>query len=223
MSVLSEAQRYFYDENGYLLVSGLIPDEIAQGAERAMWEEMGASPDDPLTWTEEARKKQAYKRPEIVALFTDAYLAAAMELWGDSPEPFDRPKTGYAVNTFPSDGLWSPHAAHLDHSIKEHGHKTFPTAFRIASMCFLHDVEPHGGGTVVWPGAHQRVRALAESDPTRYELMWSLSRDLGLAEIGEPVEIIPRGGDVLFYQCLCPHSGSRNVSARPRLALNCKW
>ena len=41
--------------------------------------------------------------------------------------------------------------------------------------------------------------------------------------VGEPVELTPRRGDVLFYHYLCAHAGSKNTSAVPRLALNMKW
>jgi ectoine hydroxylase-related dioxygenase (phytanoyl-CoA dioxygenase family) len=90
-------------------------------------------------------------------------------------------------------------------------------------MTFLSDVSEHGGGTVVWPGAHQKLRALAESDPEKYEMMWVLNQSMKEVNLGEPVETTPRRGDVLFYHSLCPHAGSKNISDRPRFALNMKW
>ena len=223
MDVLTPEQKRFYEENGYLLASGLIPDDIAEAAEAAMWREMGLSPDDPAGWSAAPRGHGAYESPGIVAVYTPAFLTAAMALAGEPDGDFRPPRRAYAINIFPSDEPWSHHGPHIDHAIKEHGHKTFPRAFRIATMTFLSDVPPHGGGTIVWPGGHRRLRALAESDPERYEYMWVLNGDMGRVGLSEPVELTPRRGDVLFYDCLCPHSGSRNVSDRPRLALNAKW
>ena len=37
------------------------------------------------------------------------------------------------------------------------------------------------------------------------------------------MEITPAAGDVVFYDIFCPHSGSSNLSAEPRIALNQKW
>jgi ectoine hydroxylase-related dioxygenase (phytanoyl-CoA dioxygenase family) len=90
-------------------------------------------------------------------------------------------------------------------------------------MTFLNDVALHGGGTVVWPGSHRRLEALARSNPQRYELMWTLNQSLKELDLGRPVELTPRRGDVLFYHYLCAHAGSMNTGPRPRLALNMKW
>jgi ectoine hydroxylase-related dioxygenase (phytanoyl-CoA dioxygenase family) len=90
-------------------------------------------------------------------------------------------------------------------------------------MTFLNDVAPHGGGTVVWPGSHLKIERLANSDPSRYEMMWVLNQELDRADIGDPVELTPKRGDVLLYHYLCAHAGSQNTSDHPRLALNQKW
>ena len=90
-------------------------------------------------------------------------------------------------------------------------------------MTFLNDVEPNGGGTVVWPGSHRKIAALARSNPDYYRPMWVLGEELYKADIGECVEIVPQGGDVLFYHVFCAHSGSLNVTDYPRLAMNMKW
>ena len=39
-------------------------------------------------------------------------------------------------------------------------------------MIFHSNVDLQGGGTVVWPKSHHQIRALAESDPQKYEYMW---------------------------------------------------
>jgi len=200
--MLSEDQERSYQEAGYLLVAGLIPEHVSAAAAVAMWAAIGARPDDPATWAEVARAHQAFESTEVLACYTPAYLAAAAQLTGEEPESKRPP---------------------IDHAIQEHGHKTFPRAFRIAAMTFLSDVAPHGGGTVVWPGSHRQLEALARSDPSRYELMWTLNQRLREIDLGEPVELTPRRGDVLFYHYLCAHAGSKNVSDQPRLALNMKW
>lgn len=223
MSVLTAEQRRMYEEQGYLLASGLIPEEIAQAGEAAMWRALQADPADPATWTSIASRHTTFDAPALVACYTPEVLAAAAELGGEAPESYRAPNRGYAINVFPQQDAWSWPQPHIDHAIKEHGHKTFPRAFRLASMLFLHTVAPHGGGTVVWPGSHRKLEALAKSDPTRYELMWTLNQDLKSIDLGAPRELTPQRGDVLFYHYLCAHAGSKNVSDRPRLAMNMKW
>ena len=86
-------------------------------------------------------------------------------------------------------------------------------------MTFLNDVPPQGGGTVVSPGSHQRLEAMLAGDPERDELMWTLNQSLKETDLGSPMELTPRRGDVLFYHYLCAHAGSANVSDRPRFAM----
>jgi hypothetical protein len=222
MSVLSPEQIEAYERDGCLLVSGLIPDSVSAAAEAAMWSVLRASPSDPATWAQ-AQGHRGLDSPEIAACYAPEFLEAAMILAGEPDGGFRPPSRPYAINVFPSEGEWSMPGPHIDHAIKEHGHKVFPRAFRIAAMTFLNDVAPHGGGTVVWPGAHKKLRALAESDPERYELMYTLNHAFDQVDLGEPVEMTPKRGDALFYHYLCPHAGSKNVSPRPRLALNMKW
>jgi phytanoyl-CoA dioxygenase PhyH len=221
--MLTAEQEQDYHRNGCLLVTGLIPPEVAAAAETAMWRLTGASPEDPVSWAELPRGHGSYDSPELVACYTPEYLAAAAQLAGDDLVTFRPPRQGYAINVFPQPGPWNGPAPHIDHAIKEHGHHTFPRAFRIAAMTFLNDVPPHGGGTVVWPGSHRRLEALARSDPERYELMWSLNQAIRDLDLSPPVELTPRRGDVLFYHYLCAHAGSMNTSDRPRFAMNMKW
>jgi hypothetical protein len=221
--MLTEEQRRKYAEDGCLLVSGLIPAEIAAGADAAIWRALGGDPNDPASWASLNHAPMASEDPAVLACYTPELLTAAAQLSDDDPDVFRPPSRAFSLNVFPREGVWEWPDPHIDHAIKEHGHKTFPRAFRICAMIYLHDIVPHGGGTVVWPGSHRRIEALAKSDPDRYAMMWALNQDLGRIDLGAPVELTPRQGDVLFFHCLCAHAGSRNTSGRPRFAFNTKW
>ena len=223
MGVLSDKQVNQYRKDGFLLVSGLIPANVAAEAEAAMWREIGARPDDEATWEQAPRNHHALEAAELVACYTPRLLEAAAVLSGDDPSTVRAPSRAYVINVFPREGEWRWPGPHIDHAIKEHGHKTFPRAFRVAAMTFLSDVSVHGGGTVVWPGSAAKLEAMAKRDPDRYETMWALNQELRSAGLGEPLELTPRRGDVLFYHYLCAHSGSMNTSDRVRLAMNMKW
>jgi hypothetical protein len=224
-TTLSREQIEFYLENGYILASGLISDDITLRAEAKLWQELGITPDEPEGWKDAESLGWTEMSAEIRACYTPAFLRAAMQLAEGEPEPtFFQPRKRHSViPIFPEDGEWSHHGPHIDHAIRSHGEKTFPFAFRIAAMTYLNDVEPHSGGTIVWPRSHRKIEALARSNPERYEYMWVLQEDLHLVDIGDPFELTPKRGDVLFFHHLCAHTGSKNIGKRPRFALNTKW
>jgi hypothetical protein len=96
-----------------------------------------------------------------------------------------------------------------------------------------------GGGTVCWPQTHRLLRESAgaeawaqiwqEPNPAKqYERLQQAfdnesDKHAELNAIVVPVEVTPLPGAVLFYDMLCMHTGSTNVSGVPRLALSMKW
>ncbi len=223
MSILTPEQVAFYYENGYVVLSGLIPEETSLRAKAILEKWAECDPRNPKATSKEPIFRALEEEEAVASCYTGAILQAASELVGEDVSTFLRPNKPYPLHAYPTQDEWKPWEAHIDHAIKEHGHKTFPGAFRLASMLFLSDVEAHGGGTLVWAGSHRKIRALAESDPVHYELMATLNMELDKAELGECIELTPKRGDILFYHCLCAHSGSMNVQNTPRLAMNAKW
>lgn len=221
-SPISEKQKADYQRDGYILVSGLIPGEVARRADEFIWRDLGLSPQAPEAWPQNSLSG-GYNSPEILACYTPEFLAAAADLCGAEPASMAPPGGALAINIFPQQDPWQWPGPHIDHAIKDHGHKTFPLPFRVATMTFLHQVAPRGGGTVVWPRSHRAIEDLARSRPDHYGYMWVLNQELDRAQLEPPVELTPAAGDVLFYQCLCAHAGSSNTGDRPRFALNHKW
>ena len=221
-NLLSSNQVDQYNQEGYLLMSGLIPNLISVKAEQEMWRCSDVKADEPETWTNGTTAAN-YLNDDIVACYTNEFITVAAQLAGDDPATYSKPEEAYSLNVFPSKEEWSWSGPHIDHSIKTDGYKTFPRAFRIAAMTYLSDVEEHSGGTIVWPRSHHRIWSLAKSNPTYYEYMWVLGNDIERADLGTPMELTPNRGDVLFYHFLCAHSGSKNVNSQPRFALNTKW
>ena len=94
--------------------------------------------------------------------------------------------------------------------------------FRVGALIFLNDVGPDSGGTRVWPGSHRVLEALAKDQP-HYEWRAALMADMADLQLGEPIELTPARGAVLFLHHLIGHAGSHNASNRPRFAINMKW
>jgi ectoine hydroxylase-related dioxygenase (phytanoyl-CoA dioxygenase family) len=60
-------------------------------------------------------------------------------------------------------------------------------------------------------------------EPEKYRFLWSLNRDILDVNLREPIELMPKQGDVLFLHYLCAHAASVNAGSITRLALNHKW
>ena len=71
---------------------------------------------------------------------------------------------------------------------------------------------------MVWPKSHQRIRALAESNIQKYEYLLDLHNEVHSLDLGQPIELMPKRGDVLFFQHLFAHAGTANICQTPRLA-----
>ncbi|MGH7792523.1 MAG: phytanoyl-CoA dioxygenase family protein [Thermodesulfobacteriota bacterium] len=223
MYIITNEQKRSYETNGYLLTSGLIAHEIVMEAAETMRRQLGIESGNLTSREDPSSVHQVYDEPSLLKCYTPAVCAVAAILTGYGAASFKPPLRAYAIKVFPSDGHWSWEQPHIDHALKEHGHRVFPPPIRIAAMIYLSDVPPHGGGTMVWPGSHTKLESLAKSDPVRYETMWMVKQDIDRVDLGAPVELTPRRGDVLFYHYLLAHAGSMNTSDRPRFALNMKW
>jgi hypothetical protein len=220
---LSEVQVQRYQHDGYLLVSGLVPESLVIGAEAAMWESVGADVQVPETWAILGPRPHVFQDERFVATYTDVMLAVAAQLAGEDVASFRRPTHAFTINNVPVTREWRPQQPHLDCTIAELRHRVFPRPYRIGTITYLTNVKRHGGGTLVWPGSHLKLEALARSDLGKYKYLSSLSAELGRVSCEPPVELTPSRGDVLFHHYLCAHAGSDNVGSAPRLAILHKW
>jgi ectoine hydroxylase-related dioxygenase (phytanoyl-CoA dioxygenase family) len=133
------------------------------------------------------------------------------------------PRIVYAVTVQTTALPWQWPLPHIDHALAKDCFKTFPPPFEVGCLVYLNQVGPHAGATVVWPGSHLQIEALAAANPRKYEYLSALNEDIGTLSLRDPVEVTAAAGDVLFYHRFCAHSGSMNAGSEPRLALNHKW
>jgi hypothetical protein len=216
-TILTLEQRAHFETRGYLLVSGLIPEPAVEDAATALGEQARETPGTSFFRTTAAN-----------VCYTSDLCALAAALGEPDPErdrerPFYPVSGALAIITYPSPGEWTMPSPHIDHAIKKDDFRVFPPPYRLASLLYLSDVAPRGGGTVVWPGSHRQIERLARSEPERYALMATLNENLTAVDLGEPLELTPKAGDILFYHYLLAHAGSKNTTDQPRVALNHKW
>ena len=203
-----------YGDQGFLLVPGLIRSDVVERAHQTLLACMSNS--------QPGARLEHVQDPSVLACFGREVCSAAARLRG-SRRSLKPPTIVYVISVQPTAASWQWPAPHIDHALEADAFKTFPAPFQIGCLIYLNPVRPHTGGTVVWPGSHLQIEALAAAHPKKYEFLSALNRDLETLNLRSPVEITVAPGDVLFYHRFCAHSGSMNIGTEPRLALNHKW
>ena len=220
---ITDAQKAQYKREGYLLIRKLIPDDVVDRAEQAMHRVI-------RNYAELATQSELHhqlhapaEELDLISIFDPQFRQSAAQLSGHAPDTFAVPRQPWALVIFPYGSEWRWPDPHVDHALEEDHFKIFPLPFRIASISYLTDVPPHGGGTIVWPRSHKKLEAFVKKNRKDYRYMSDLNQNLHKVSLDSPVELKPRRGDVLFYHPLCAHSAGMNVSDIPRLALGKKW
>ena len=165
---MEQLGRYYRD--GYLLVSGLVPEDVSARAERAMWHCIGCDPQNPpLPWDNAPGDLRLYNNADLKNCFTPNVISAAAQLTGDHASTFSKSDThpksrytatyleaeaakedlnrfyrwdcAYTINILPGSGDQG-NQPHIDHSMEEHHHQTFPPVFRLGVLIFLNNKLP---------------------------------------------------------------------------------
>lgn len=221
---LDAAQILHFIEHGWVLVSGLIPPAVAQAADAHTWNLLGLDPADATTWVEPKVAPYMPPSPPYAACYTTEMLTAAAQLMPDPLSfPLARaPDYAFVIRIMPQAGPWrSDHDLHVDGSSAGEHVNPFMSPWHLFAMIYLHDVAPKAARTVVWDRSHTKVLAHMKSDPARCK--WVHLVDLAELDLGPPMEVPARAGDVLFFHPLLAHAKPMNVGGRPRFALNLKW
>lgn len=205
--VLSAEDLKFWDENGYVIVPGVITHAEAKTLADAVWAFVGADPDDPATWrlTDHGIMVQLFQHPALVPARTSPRLLKAFaQIWGtaDLWTSLDR----VSFNPPVREGVpFAGPRLHWDISLVP------PVIFQVQGMIYLTDTTAEQGAFEAVPGFHKRIDAwlggLGEGvDPRSVDLS------------GEARRIAANTGDLIIWHSALAHGASPNTSDRPRLA-----
>ncbi len=236
--MLSKEQLKQFEEQGYLLLSGLIPKDIIEKAEQAMWKTMGMEPDDPDSWEHVKRpfltnfyiQNMAHEKrielfgvtnPHLLACCTPDYLTVLKQLAERYPSiphcKSEHPDAIWAMNQFPISAEWKITSPHLDGYSRDL--RLDPGSFRASSLTYLTDANSHQGTTVIWTKGPQRIREFRKKNPDFSNHIRDMRVIFPEIDLGEPMEVVAKQGDVLFFHHLLPHTGTINAGTSPRFAI----
>lgn len=232
MSVLlSPGQKRSFVDDGFLVVRDVVPTVMRDRALRLINAALGEHKphrvaNDVFTGHENCDPLQ--HAPEILSLLSESpALAIAEQLTEPGALPASR--CCQVAVRFPGPDALSepmkPDTPHLD-GIPNRANglpagKVFP--FSVLVGIYLSDLmAPDSGNFVVWPGSHRAIESHVRAHPEGWfdaEGFGPAPEGLPALELGEPVQVVLRAGDVVLAHYQLAHSVAPNHSPHIRYAV----
>lgn len=205
-AVLSDADLLQWDEQGFTVVRGAISKAEAAAAERALWDALGASPDDPASWPRAETEgiwvnlfhhpalEPARRSPKVRKAF--AQLWGTADLWMTIDRMgFNPPVTG--KHAYRGGGI------HWDVSLAR------PIPFGTLGILYLTDTAADQGALRVVPGFHRVIGEWLDGEGRNAPRAHDFT--------GQARPVPARAGDLIIWHHALPHDASPNRSQKPRL------
>ena len=206
--VLSHTDLAFWDEHGYVVLHDAVPAESRDAAAAAVWQRVGARPDDPDTWyrqRDHGIMVQYFQHPAFEANRRSRRLHKAFaQLWGTADLWTTTDRAGFNAPERPRFTFPGPHL-HWDVSIKT------PIPFGTAGILYLTDTPPEQGAFTLVPGFQRWGEAWLKSLPPGTNPRTLDLKALGAKPIGG------RAGDLIIWHQALPHGASANRGSAPRI------
>ena len=220
--MLTDIQIEHFKAEGYVILRDFFePDQIQEWRD-VFWTHLGAEPDEPETWPDSNAVKDLSLDPVPGNL--PRSQAIIQQLGGDL---FAGGGGSMLVKWPTPDQEWQlPAGGHID----GYG-RSWSGGFMLGATSYLEDVDVQGGGFVYWPQSHLSTQAYFREFPEQIdgsfrerddweERSWGLFSDLSPQG---PREFVARAGDIIFWHSFLCHTGSANVSSRPRQGVFSRW
>jgi hypothetical protein len=206
--VLAASDLAFWAEHGYVVLHDAVTPTIREAATQALWDHIGARPDDRETWYRKSGHGimvQYFQHPAFDAIRRAPRIHKAFaQLWSTADLWATTDRVGFNVPE--REGFMFPGPyLHWDVSVKT------PIPFGTGGILYLTDTPPEQGAFTLVPGFQRWGEAWlktlpANADPRRQDL-YAL----------EPRPIGGRAGDLIIWHQALPHGASPNRGTKPRM------
>ncbi|MXX80950.1 MAG: phytanoyl-CoA dioxygenase family protein [Chloroflexi bacterium] len=216
--MLTDADRDFFDQNGYLVVHQLIPRKQVEAVTDAIWDFLEFDRGQPSDWYREPHRPNGMvemyhhqalwdvrQNPRIYELFRD--LFGRDDLWVFIDRANLKPPPNESHPEYDHQGM-----VHWDIDVRE-----TPTPFLVQGVLYLVDTREGEGGFQCVPGVHRRAAEISAGISDQ-DLRHQQLHERFPEQIGPPIEIEANAGDFIIWHSALPHGNSRNLSNKPRLA-----
>ena len=206
--VLGPEEMEGWARDGFVILRAAIAGDEAAAAAQALWDHLGAAPDDPESWyapRSHGIMVQLFQHPALEPARRSARIHKAFaQLWGTADLWSTTDRMSFNPPERPQHRFRGPHL-HWDVSL------TTPIPFATQAILYLTNTRADQGALTLVPGFHRRIEAWLQglppgADPRRQDLS------------GETRAIAAGAGDLVIWRNALPHGASPNRSARPRMA-----
>ena len=209
--VLSAADLRYFEEHGYLVLRGVIPRAQCAAARAAIWEYLGASPDDPASWYQPHPGKrglmlQFSDHPALEENRHNAHIRhACQQLYGTGTGIYASiDKVSFNPPETPQHRFLGS-ALHWDVSLQQ------PVPFKLQGMLYLSDCPAQHGAFHCVPGfQHRMADWLRQVPPGRQPREWAVDNL-------RPVPVDGMAGDFIIWHQALPHCATPNRGPAPRM------
>jgi len=223
MTVLSKADRAFWEENGYVIVPNAVPQENLDRMVEAIWWFLDMDPEDSETWY----KHKPFTRdnrcsPISAGGMVEMYQHQAIwdnrqhpkvyqafaEIWGEEKLWVSLDRANMKPPAREDKPDWNNRGMiHWDLDTSQQ-----PIQFGVQGVLYLTDTAEDQGGFQCVPGFNNTFEEWVKTQP---EDRNPHNPDLA----GLDVKVIPgNAGDLLIWHRLLAHGNGHNTSDKPRLA-----
>lgn len=206
--VLSAEDLAHWDEFGYLILHDAVPAETRMAAEQAVWQHLGARPDDPESWyvgNDHGIMVQLFQHPALTAIRQSPRIHKAFaQLWGMTDLWPTCDRVGFNVPERPG-WMFRGSGMHWDVSLAR------PIPFGTQGILYLTDTPAEQGAFTCVPGFNRRIDAWLDGLPPGTD-----PRGENLHALGSK-PIAGRAGDLVIWEHKLPHGASPNRGQRPRI------
>ena len=219
---LPDSSRFI--EDGFVRLPGAFPPEVAAAAREILWRDVGASPDDPATWTRPVVRLGMYGQPPFVEAANTPALHAAFDALVGPGRWLRRDSLGTFPVRFPSPEDPGDAGWHVDVSFGYEAPDFFDWRANVRSrgrallLLFLFsDVGDDDAPTRIRVGSHLEIaRTLAPAGDAGLSLRQLAVN--GFAETARCREVLATGEAGTVYLChpFLVHAAQPHHGSRPR-------
>lgn len=220
---MSQAQKQFFAEQGYLQIPAAVPGAAVRAALRAINHSIGIvgkTGRDPARYRVDSFCHELRHAPVLCDIFnrTSIFALAEALLGKGNVLPVEEVQIAPRF-PLPVGEAAPPLSGHLDAAgtgTNGYAAGTYSRNFTLLAVVYLVDVpEPDSGNFTVWPRSHIETRDFFRH--TGHEILYAGDPDIELS--AEPIMLTGSAGDVFLGHHLIQHVGGHNISPRVRHAL----